>query len=600
MEEETCSSSLLLLPDELINAILTHLLPRDLFACQLTCRTLDRLSSESLVWRRLCSVEYRYWHCKHDMTTLLSAPPVSVNWKRLLTLRSRQDRAIEETFKLALGQQAYRVQRAQQILEYGYDAKDALRKQMNCDATRDDGLARRYWASQLLGSIERAQALEHWSRLASGEDVPLERAFGAFDLFVADRPPETLDELSHHFDALVAQFRADDMFADFLDARDVAVKAQVVAQWLSMQGLTGVPSQARFRDLKNALISVVLREQSHPSLPIVSVAIFCCVAQRLGLDARPCGYPLKVLAVIVGNTGQSAGDQSRDPVYLDPSGGSQGIELATLRTQLSAWGIPSVHHPQYLEPASTISMIRRVARNLEESLSESDAYEDALAGPGQESWQTTLHPKRAYYAVVWANILFMPESQGVPSSIQHQQSVIRHVAGLAGPIVDHFPFEMHLLRRYVEPRATQTRIADLLESLELNIAANDKPRGAKMRSELATPPQFQIGQVFKHKRYGYTGVITGWDDECKAGDAWIETMNVHSLSRGSRQPFYNAVGATDETTRYVAEENVKLFRPEELAGMPEGLAMIAGKYFERWDDQTKRFVSNVRDQYPED
>ena len=51
----------------------------------------------------------------------------------------------------------------------------------------------------------------------------------------------------------------------------------------------------------------------------------------------------------------------------------------------------------------------------------------------------------------------------------------------------------------------------------------------------------KIGTHFKHKRYGYTGVVVGWDVKCGAEPRWIEQMHVDDLPRGREQPFYNVV-----------------------------------------------------------
>ena len=52
----------------------------------------------------------------------------------------------------------------------------------------------------------------------------------------------------------------------------------------------------------------------------------------------------------------------------------------------------------------------------------------------------------------------------------------------------------------------------------------------------------------------------------------------------------------DTTIRYVAEENVEIIEPE----LPASLMSLAGRFFKRWDEQGKVFVSNIRDEYPED
>jgi F-box protein 21 len=51
----------------------------------------------------------------------------------------------------------------------------------------------------------------------------------------------------------------------------------------------------------------------------------------------------------------------------------------------------------------------------------------------------------------------------------------------------------------------------------------------------------------------------------------------------------------DTSIRYVAEENVEIIEPEE----PISLMSLAGRYFKRWDRENCIFVSNIRDEYPE-
>merc|ERR1719436_2027717 len=48
----------------------------------------------------------------------------------------------------------------------------------------------------------------------------------------------------------------------------------------------------------------------------------------------------------------------------------------------------------------------------------------------------------------------------------------------------------------------------------------------------ARPPhvQFRVGQVVKHKRWGYRGVIIGWDETARAPASWIEEMHKAPLT----------------------------------------------------------------------
>lgn len=41
--------------------------------------------------------------------------------------------------------------------------------------------------------------------------------------------------------------------------------------------------------------------------------------------------------------------------------------------------------------------------------------------------------------------------------------------------------------------------------------------------------RFCMGQIIAHARYGYPGVITGWDTSCQADATWIAQMGVDQL-----------------------------------------------------------------------
>ncbi len=63
------------------------------------------------------------------------------------------------------------------------------------------------------------------------------------------------------------------------------------------------------------------------------------------------------------------------------------------------------------------------------------------------------------------------------------------------------------------------------------------------------------------------------------------------------QKLTNRTSSVEDTSiRYVAEENVEIIEPE----VPISLMSLAGRFFKRWDRLNHVFVSNIRDEYPED
>ena len=136
----------------------------------------------------------------------------------------------------------------------------------------------------------------------------------------------------------------------------------------------------------------------------------------------------------------------------------------------------------------------------------------------------------------------------------------------------------------------------MMETLQAVSMHDNAPKTVKTRGHGSlTNVRYRIGQVFQHKRFQYYAVIIGWDVECRASDQWMSQMRVHDLARGKQQSFYHVL-VEDRSTRYVAEENIRLSQQ----GPPDSLMNIAGQYFKRWDHETKSFESNIKDEYPDD
>lgn len=85
--------------------------------------------------------------------------------------------------------------------------------------------------------------------------------------------------------------------------------------------------------------------------------------------------------------------------------------------------------------------------------------------------------------------------------------------------------------------------------------------------------QWRLGHVFRHRLFGYVGVIRGYDQTCEASEqcesplqlplsvtdsyfrlAGIQAMQVDRLAYGRHQPFYHVL--VNGSSRYVAQENI--------------------------------------------
>ncbi|KAK0928878.1 hypothetical protein LTR91_004058 [Friedmanniomyces endolithicus] len=553
------TSRLTRLPDELLEAIVFYLPPHDTVAFGATCRRSNKITFEPLVWRAHCLQEYRYWESRHELKEKLSRPPAQTKWRLLFNERMQTDKKAADLFDALLETQQHRLERMEKVAAMGYDVKELLLKQR--DGTPDealDVLARRYHANALLGSIHRATALEKWTRLQNMQMVRLEEVLGAYDLFVLAGSKGDLSDMDRELDRIAESIRSHD--PDF-DTWSVRQKATEIARWLRAQNLVGNPSEDDYHALRNNFISIALFDEPHTSLPLQSVAIYCAVARRLGVNAKPSNYPHHVHAVI-----EASADTTLD-----------------------------AQHAHHLGPSTTLEIALRTSRNIMNSV--------------QEVRQRNTTPRcatypdvdAAWYSMLWSMLVL---SDSNTAALLHRRRQI--LPYLVEHYQAHFPEDLNLLETLVAPMFESLREHHVLMHLITTARAADanqrapsrRPNKADLRA-FWIPGQggvrYRIGTYFKHRRYHYEGVVVGWDTRCAADPRWMEQMQVDSLPRGREQPFYNVL-ADDKSVRYVADENI-----ESLSRQPsEAILALAGRYFKRWDGTSGMFVSNIREEYPDD
>lgn len=71
---------------------------------------------------------------------------------------------------------------------------------------------------------------------------------------------------------------------------------------------------------------------------------------------------------------------------------------------------------------------------------------------------------------------------------------------------------------------------------------------------LKNAPQFCRGQLIRHRRYGYRGVVVDFDMTCQASDAWYEK---NQTQPGREQPWYHVLVDGSMTATYAAQKNLQ-------------------------------------------
>jgi F-box protein 21 len=357
----------------------------------------------------------------------------------------------------------------------------------------------------------------------------------------------TLAQICDLFDELVKRLRIERPDLDQLSTRK---KAIAVASFLRTHNLTGLDSELAYRDLQNNYIGIALQDREHPSLPLISVAIFCILARRLGLDARCCGMPNHVHAMIFPNPfetldGRDPNTGDLGPMYLDPYRSDLEVPTAHLRETLASWGIRSVDFARFIADSSTASLVLRTSRNILATVHEFRGQGGNMENTGHPTIRLYANPfadmDNAFYSALWANFLL---SNPVSRSDPHNQR--QFIPLILERFERLYPMDASLIEQYICPLFNNPSNAEhweLHEALRVVRAADQSPRQLKPRDTRAARERvkYKVGQVFRHKRYNYTAVITGWDIECGMNSDWIAHNNVDSLSRGRYQSFYHAL-----------------------------------------------------------
>ena len=81
-------------------------------------------------------------------------------------------------------------------------------------------------------------------------------------------------------------------------------------------------------------------------------------------------------------------------------------------------------------------------------------------------------------------------------------------------------------------------------------------------------PKFRPGQLVRHVRYGYRGVVVAVDVSCHASDDWYQR---NKTQPPRSQPWYHVLVDGGEMTTYAAETSLK----EDSSGQPIGHPLVA-------------------------
>jgi F-box protein 21 len=533
------------LPTELLEAIFLNLDPHSLIAVSTANKSIRQLTADaSIIWRNLCKTQFKTWDARHNITAKFAGPLFDVDWRSLFITKYEIGCRVRDLLEHVLSTQHERILCINEIADYGYDAKETLLKECACPDDAEDVLARRYYANAVLERIHREVAIKVWSGLGIGDDEPLERALGAYDVFARVGLDVDIDVVTEDINDL-----ANGLLEEHPDFRTWSPrkKAFTLASYLRDRGFNGVPDSS-YRAVRNNFIGLTIRTATHHSLPLISVAIYCAVAQRFGLDARPVGFLFHVYTLVYAPPNHNLDGEYKpsssvglDSMYLDPFRSTTEVRLSDLKLVLRDMNVPTSQHEHFLSHTNTREMVLRTARNVMNSVMTIRQTEAGIRN-GQALWATSYPDMdNAFYATIWAMLLLGP----IDDNSDLERITIRrrqYLPYLLEHFQKHFPWDVILVSRYVIPmfydeheeRGLTHEVREILELDAIHHPGN-------YRSKRGQHVKFKVGQLFRHKRYGYEGVVTGWDIVCSQDEAWIQNMGVDALPNGRNQAFYHVL-----------------------------------------------------------
>ncbi|KAK0610456.1 hypothetical protein B0T17DRAFT_500397 [Bombardia bombarda] len=610
-------------PEEIIRHILSYVSPEDnLRAFQLLSSRFHHIANDSLLWRYYCQTSFTYWHPDHRIQEKFAARASSVEWKRLWMARKGKNVQTSRNLDGIIASKVGQLRRLQQICLLGYDAKDFLLEQCRSDDSAEDVLARRYYANSALDSIHRGIAVDVWSQYQGAplSSRGLDRALGAFDMFVLHDQPYDLEYISSSFDALAAQFQSENPTLEDMSTRQ---KALNLVRWLRAKNLTGMDAPSlNYRNLRNCLIGHALSEDQHPSLPIISAAIFCCVAERLGLTTSCCAFPSHVHSSVIAPPGMTLdGTEEENPneelqrMYLDPYGSDDEVTISDLRLRLVEFGWTQGAEA-FLTSSPVPIIVQRTAQNIRAAYSSSQNLPDGDASTRLRTSHPELNMQAAVYASMWAELLMKQTSSHHWDN--NLDSFLNKFA--LSWSEDFWIVEKYLIPLYDSFIASQPRIRarvgweNVREILNmLHNLDNRRPTvNRRYTEDINRRVLYKIGQVFRHKRYDYIGIINGWTatgttalpnphylTEEAEEEVIIEHNSAGDIIRRQAKTYYTCLRPTATVDRLrVAQDNIEIITDPSL--IPDTLLYMAGKFFKRFDSSTCRFISNIVEYYPDD
>lgn len=556
-------SPLLRLPDEALLVILQDVQAVDNVRASATCKRLYTIANDSSLWRNYCLSAYSHWQDMRNFHKVTGKPPHNHDWKQTYVDRIARDKSSKSTFDNVIATQEARFRNIDIIAQTELEAREVLLPMLELPYTRPLGLAQSYWSSRVLRRVARRISIATLCSAAEGTSSLLAGMI-AIDAMVLRAISTTFisEPTSESLNTVISLWKASEL-------KDRPLKEQVmlIILYLRERGMVGNTDPSQYHALRNNFIHHATCEPVTPSsLPLQSNAIFNYVAKGLGITTHIVNFPGHIYSAVWRDSELDADGTDFRPAdfFVDPWTHERILTTDDMHAQCRSRSIPLDLYSKCLGPASNRSLLLRAATNIINSFQ----FEIAR----QVSVDERYGRDYAEYAARWCTLI-MTQGEAkaeqlnavsglVKRLFKEDSSILRdYVQDKFDSSYDHRPDLSSIMNESVESRSIihdiaarrdgyitnpkiearwKTKKQRVSDRMTASMTTPDGPRpiaDQKLR-ENNTGVAYKIGQLFKHKRYEYIGVIIGWDVRCEAPDTWVQHMGVNQLPNGCEQSFY--------------------------------------------------------------
>lgn len=338
------------------------------------------------------------------------------------------------------------------------------------------------------------------------------------------------------------------------ESKTLRTKALMLNKWLRMYDYTGMTDHSKYRLLTNCLIGHALLEPHHDSLPVISTAIFVALAHRLDIPAAPCAFPSHVHVVVSRTETEGLDGPTKTPIdqdtdmmmYLDPYGSNYEVSKEELRTRLIERGWDGSSTIPYLRPTADHEIVLRVAQNIRASCTSAMGWSGSVnnnnstnsrinqreGNPfftmlyGRNTLQRNAATIRdtAMYTTLWSAVLMVqPEEREDWTDL---------LIGVLSMVASDWTEDVWMVQKYLGPLFDRHRARFPTHQIDpalpdvwmwcMQVKQADRlPLYPMYRSNSSVAEmsevKFRIGQVVRHKRYDFIGIIIAWSVKNNAG-----------------------------------------------------------------------------------